>query len=731
MPRTQARPTGGPRPAFDPRWVLKPEVWGAVLGALSLLAALALLSIIGGAAGKAIARALRSLFGWGTYPMVALSLAGAAVLAGRRYLAGRVRILPTQALGLEFLLFGILGLLHTPFPPSHGFAAAQAGLGGGYLGWTLVYILGGVLGRLGATLAVFALTVSGLVLVYEDLWMLVSRASERLLPALARWMWTAVPTAEELPPPAEPAPSPPPVTPPPPAKRKAPAAAPVRSPGAATPRPARPRARNPHLPSLDLLAAGSALPEDDAGVRYQSQLIEETLAHFGVPAQVVDVQRGPTVTQFGVEPGFVERKHAGGEVERRKVRVSRIVALANDLALALAVPSIRIEAPVPGRPLVGIEIPNRQTALVNLRTVMESDAFRRIRSPLRVALGQDVSGRPVAADLATMPHLLIAGATGSGKSVCVNSLIACLLLENTPDDLKLLLVDPKRVELTGFAGVPHLAAPVVVDVDQTVLALRWTCQEMDRRYKLFAQARVRNIEGLNSALGRRRGARLPYLVILVDEMADVMMLAPDEVERSLCRIAQMGRATGIHLVVATQRPSIDVVTGLIKANFPARIAFAVSTQVDSRVILDAAGAEQLLGRGDMLFMSPEANRLLRLQGCFVSDEELAAIADHWRQTVEAEPDQDEPAPWDGLAVEEDEEDSLLAEAIALVRQHGQASTSFLQRRLRLGYSRAARLMDQLEERGVVGPDPGGGRSRQVFAGAFGETGDETGSEDEE
>ncbi|MCL6430695.1 MAG: DNA translocase FtsK, partial [Anaerolineae bacterium] len=496
------------------------------------------------------------------------------------------------------------------------------------------------------------------------------------------------------------------------------------------PRPRAPRrlVRSARLPSLDLLAPASPLPDAEAEIRFQAQVLEETLAQFGVPARVVDVRRGPTVTQYGVEPGFMERKMASGATIRRKVRVGRIAALASDLALALAVPAVRIEAPVPGRSLVGIEVPNRQSTLVNLRSVIESEAYQRIRSPLRVALGQDVSGNPVAADLAAMPHLLIAGATGTGKSVCLHSLIACLLLENTPETLNLVLVDPKRVEMSLFSGMPHLAGPVIVEVPQVVAALRWLCQEMDRRYSLFAAHRVRHIEGLNAVAGRRQSERLPYIVLCIDELADLMLAAPDEVERSICRLAQMGRATGIHLVVATQRPSVDVVTGLIKANFPARIAFAVSSQVDSRVILDSAGAEQLLGRGDMLYMAPDASHLLRLQGCFTSDAELAAIADHWRQSVEPTQDgEPELAPWEGLAGDAEDSDVLVEQALALAREHRQLSASLLQRRLRIGYPRAARLIEELEARGIVGADPGGGRPREVLSPAHGDLTDEEGA----
>ncbi len=313
-----------------------------------------------------------------------------------------------------------------------------------------------------------------------------------------------------------------------------------------------------------------------------------------------------------------------------RVRVGKIAALADDLALALSARTIRIQAPVPGKGYVGIEVPNEEIALVALRDVIESEAFNRLKSPLRFALGQDVAGNAVAADLAAMPHLLIAGATGSGKSVCVNSLISCLLLNNTPDDLRLIMVDPKRVELTGYNGIPHLLAPVVVELERVVSALQWVLREMDKRYHKLAQAGCRNIKEYNAKLAAAGEKKLPYLVVIIDELADLMMLAPDETERTITRLAQLARATGIHLVIATQRPSVDVVTGLIKANFPARIAFAVASGVDSRVILDQPGAERLLGRGDMLFQAPDAPAPVRLQGIFVSDGEIQRLVTYWQ-----------------------------------------------------------------------------------------------------
>ncbi|MCD6519482.1 MAG: DNA translocase FtsK, partial [Anaerolineae bacterium] len=392
-----------------------------------------------------------------------------------------------------------------------------------------------------------------------------------------------------------------------------------------------------HVPQWELPRIEDVLIESDeeqmslSDIREKARIIEETLNSFGVPVTVVEVNPGPVVTQFGLEPGYIERRDRQGRVKRVKVKVSRIAALSNDLALALAASPIRIEAPVPGKGVVGLEVPNSETAIVGLRSVLESEEFRAIASsPLAVGLGRDVSGRAVVDDLARLPHLLIAGATGSGKSVCINALIACLLCRNTPDELKLVMIDPKRVELSGYNGIPHLLAPVVVELERVVGVLRWAEREMDRRYRTFAKVGARNIQAYNEMALDRGEEKMPYIVIFIDELADLMMVAPDEVERSICRIAQMARAVGMHLVIATQRPSVDVVTGLIKANFPARISFAVSSQVDSRVILDSPGAEKLLGRGDALYMAPDSPKLIRIQGAYVSDAEIARLVSFWR-----------------------------------------------------------------------------------------------------
>jgi S-DNA-T family DNA segregation ATPase FtsK/SpoIIIE len=480
------------------------------------------------------------------------------------------------------------------------------------------------------------------------------------------------------------------------------------------------------LPPIDqVLDEGGEVNYDDEIDLGRARLIEETLSSFGAPARVVEINRGPTITQFGVEPDYIESRNG-----RMRVRVGKITALADDLALALSARTIRVQAPVPGKGFVGIEVPNDEVSLVMLRDLIESEAFKRLKSPLRFALGLNVSGNAVAADLAVMPHLLIAGATGSGKSVCVNALISCLLAHNTPDELRLLMVDPKRVELTGYNGIPHLLAPVVVELERVIAALQWVMREMDMRYRKLAEAGCRNILEYNARQAAGGGKKLPFLVVIIDELADLMMLAPDETERTITRLAQLARATGIHLVIATQRPSVDVVTGLIKANFPARVAFAVASGVDSRVILDQPGAERLLGRGDMLFQSPDAPAPVRLQGVFVSDGEIQRLVAYWQGfaglaqavptavggIVDAIPSNiplKQIPLWEEMEAEPNS-DPLLNEAIDLARRQGRASISMLQRHLRIGYTRAARLIETMEERNIISsPDPGSG-TREIL-----------------
>ncbi len=493
------------------------------------------------------------------------------------------------------------------------------------------------------------------------------------------------------------------------------------------------------LPAMQILVDKAPIEDPIADREQRAALIEETLASFGVDAKVVQINEGPTVTQFGIEPGWeiktrnvVEKDKDGKpildkdnqpkthteEVSRTRVRVQQITSLSNDLALALASPSIRIEAPVPGKPVLGIEVPNATKSLVTLRSVVESQPFQRAaaKSKIALALGQSVSGEPIVADLAKMPHLLIAGTTGSGKSVCMNAIISCILMHASPEEVRFVMIDPKRVELSAFRPIPHLAfSNIVVDMDKVVGTLQAVIHEMESRYRKFASLAVRNIDGYNRS--PRAQDRLPYWIVIIDELADLMMAAPFEVERQICRLAQLARATGIHLVVATQRPSVDVITGLSKANFPTRIAFAVSSQVDSRTILDMAGAEKLLGRGDMLYMAPDAAKPKRLQGVFVSDDEIERLVEFWTQDRFAAIERE---TYDHLFDEakaaleqEGATDDMFERARELAYKHNRISTSLLQRRLRIGYPRAARLIDMLEEQGVVGPSEGGG-SREVL-----------------
>jgi len=488
-----------------------------------------------------------------------------------------------------------------------------------------------------------------------------------------------------------------------------------------------------------------------------AHLIQETLRSFRVDAEVreEDISIGPTVIRFGIRPtGKPEMRQDektgkmvpvrgadGNIVYETRTRVSRIMALQNDLALVLEAKTIRMEAPVPGRPYVGVEIPNKNSRLVTLREILESKEYEaaRKKSKLALALGRDVAGLVRVGDLAKMPHVLIAGATGSGKSVMINTIIASFLTQATPDDVRMLMVDPKMVELSMYDGIPHLLSPVVTEVDKVVPLLKNAISEMERRYRLFSQLGVRNLDGYRKmrmekfAKGDNSLNNLPSIVIIIDELADLMMAAPEEVEGMICRLAQLARATGIHLVIATQRPSVDVITGLIKANIPTRISFMVSSAVDSRTIIDMGGAERLLGRGDMLYLPADAGRPERIQAAFLADEEAQALVDFWvQQKTEFNAatirDVDNPdavtysgveSGWEIKEEPDDEfelDDDLLEKAEDVVREYGRASISLLQRRLRIGYSRAARLIDLLEERGIIGQDAGGGRGREILDG---------------
>jgi S-DNA-T family DNA segregation ATPase FtsK/SpoIIIE len=485
----------------------------------------------------------------------------------------------------------------------------------------------------------------------------------------------------------------------------------------------------PDLPPLSLLQDADLEKPTEQEINNNARIIEDTLLEFDIDVEVVDVKIGPTVTQYAVQP-FREVTTERGEVVTQRVRVNKIAALERDLALALAAKRLRIQPYVPGYSYMGIEVPNRKASLVALRPVLESEAFVRVfrradpdapdgvrEAPLSVPLGRDVAGESVVVDLALMPHLLIAGTTGSGKSVCITAMIVALVMNNLPERLKLILLDPKMVELSRFNGLPHLLGPVETDIERIVDVLRWATREMDRRYRLLEAEGARNIEAYNRALGEQRAAeQLPYIVIIADEIGDLMLSRPEEVERTITRLAQMARAVGIHLVIATQRPSADIITGLIKANFPARISFAVASNADSRVILDTAGAETLLGRGDMLYLAPESAVPRRVQGCFVSDEEIEAVVSYWRQWAAERGLPSADAPWDrGVSRREalGRTDPLLEEAIDLVVRRGEASTSILLRGLAIDYPRAAKLMDLLGELGILGAPKDGGRAREV------------------
>ncbi|KKS96148.1 MAG: translocase FtsK protein [Microgenomates group bacterium GW2011_GWC1_43_13] len=475
-------------------------------------------------------------------------------------------------------------------------------------------------------------------------------------------------------------------------------------------------------PSLEILSEVESGKADRGDIKGNAAIIEKTLESFGITARVVEVNLGPAVTQYALEVAL-------------GTKLSKITSLERDLALALSAPTgtIRIEAPIPGRNLVGIELPNRSAEFVSLRKMMESEEMLGAKSKLEVSLGLDVSGKPIVANIAKMPHILIAGQTGSGKSVCINAFLASLLFRASPTEVKLILVDPKRVELTHYNDIPHLLSPVIVDPDKVLSALRWIMSEMENRYKIFAQAGARNIDSYNEMSGFQA---LPYIVLFIDELADIMLFSPVEVEDAITRIAQMSRATGIHMVLATQRPSVDVITGLIKANIPSRIAFAVASQVDSRVILDTQGAEKLLGKGDMLYLPPEQAKPIRIQGAFVNDKEISTLVTFLKNQGVTPQYTDEVTTMTKAGVVsvpgvDGEVDDLFKDAVKCVCQYERASASLLQRRLSIGYARAARIVDQLEAAGVISPSDGSSKPREVlvqnaeeFLASFGHSGAE-------
>ena len=732
---TSARPVSSQKP---PRAGMsldrKLDILGVFLALTGLLTLLSLLSPSHGSLTGELVSLFGKAFGMGMYLFpVVLILAGLWLVL--RNFERVPKLVFERLAGFILLYINLLTCFHFIVVVRSDlttFALAEAGRGGGYTGAVILEALRTALGSGGAAIALLAWLLIALALTLDVTVLELFRWISPLVMRLQDWAAEAQQARRAVR-----------------AARQGTAHLPEFSPVSSSPLPQSRRVELPveaaldptlhsplppaiqaeprawEMPPLDLLEKGGDVDHDDEILKEKALIIQETLTSFGAPARVVEVNRGPTITQFGVEPDFVESRSG-----RMRVRVGKIASLADDLALALSARTIRIQAPVPGKGFVGIEVPNEEIGAVALRDIIESEAFRRLKSPLRFALGENVAGNAVAADMAAMPHLLVAGATGSGKSVCVNSLICCLLMNNSPDDLRFIMVDPKRVELTGYNGIPHLLAPVVVEMERVVAALQWVTREMDMRYRKLAEAGSRNIQDFNARQVAHGQAKLPYLVVIIDELADLMMLAPDETERTITRLAQLARATGIHLVIATQRPSVDVVTGLIKANFPARIAFAVASGVDSRVILDQPGAERLLGRGDMLFQAPDAPAPVRLQGVYVSDSEIQRLVTYWQGFSSTAPTTQvavggvidgipssvplkQMPLWEEMQAEENA-DPLLSEAIDLARRQGRASISMLQRRLRIGYTRAARLIEAMEEKGIVGPPEPGSGAREIL-----------------
>ena len=463
-------------------------------------------------------------------------------------------------------------------------------------------------------------------------------------------------------------------------------------------------------PSIDIFDNTPGAKADRGDIRKNAQTIEQTLDSFGITARVAEINDSPSVTQYALEVAL-------------GTKLAKIMSLSNDLAMALAAPGgmIRVEAPIPGRALVGIEVPNKSLEVVPIRKILESEAMKNSKNKITVPLGLDVAGKPKVADIAKMPHVLIAGQTGSGKSVCVNSWIASILFRASPDEVRMIMVDPKRVELTPYNGIPHLLVPVIVEPEKVISALKWAVAEMERRYKTFTEVGAKNIEAYNNLSGFQS---MPYIIVFIDELAEIMLFSPSEVEDNICRLAQMARAVGIHLVLATQRPSVNVITGLIKANIPTRLSFAVASVTDSRVVLDAPGAEKLLGRGDMLYLPPDLAKPARIQGCFVNDRDLNTLIEYLKSQKTTEYDEqilNQPvsgghngaknAPTTGADIEE--KDPMFDEAVKLVQDLGKASSSLMQRRLKLGYARAARVLDQLEQAGIVGP-ANGAKPREIL-----------------
>lgn len=666
-----------------------------------------LLSLGGGAgrAGEAISHGLSILFGSArvVFPVL-LILFGIGLFRYRQH----YRFSWIAFFGTVLFLFSFTAFWHIQYSLEFSLEAAQAGEGGGLAGFFFAYSLKNILGFWGALLVLVALVVSSLLIIFNASLEALLKALIRLIHKIFLTFRGGLAREKRISFEEEPDFTKRDVE----MKEEIPLHASVRKEMPATPdhkeepqsqmQILAPKVKTKIQLSLDLLEASTSQPTS-GDIRAGKLILQKTFENFGISVEMGEVNVGPTVTQYTLKPA-------------EGVKLSSIIALHNDLALALAAHPVRIEAPIPGKSLVGIEVPNQKIARVTMREALESEEFRKRPSNLSLALGKDVSGKVRISSLSSMPHLLIAGSTGSGKTVCINSIIINLLYQNSPEDLRFIMVDPKRVELPCYNGIPHLMTPVITDVKKTLHALRWTISEMERRFDVLSKARKRDLASYNASTAEK----IPYLVVIIDELADIMVTVGVEAESLIIRLAQMARAVGIHLILATQRPSVDVITGLIKANITARIAFAVASQMDSRTILDTSGAEKLVGRGDMLFISAELSKPVRLQGVYVSDAEIERVVGVLKEnTTEVAYDEGitaykSDASSSGGLTGDDDDDELLSDAKEVILQAGKASASLLQRRLRVGYARAARLLDLLEAQGFIGPADGA-KPREILS----------------
>ena len=682
---------------------LDPDTAREVMAILLLIAGfICLLSLIGltGGLGAYLGFGLKFAFGY-IAPLVSVIM---IILGGALFYPKRFKVETSNIIGLFLLVISLSGIAHLFIAPEKAQELAAQGVGGGYLGLGVTYFFNYILGTWASLVVFIGALFASLLITFNTSFDLLR---ERLMRPRSAGVSSSPKLKINKPEPSNL----------PENMREEPVITEMRLPKM---RRKKLKAEEEYVPPVvidkDWIFPGPELLEDssntaDSGnIKVYAEVISQTLANFGIEVEMGEVNIGPTVTQYTLKPA-------------EGIKLTRITALVNDLALTLAAHPIRIEAPIPGKSLVGIEIPNKAVALVRMKEVLSSPTFEAAmaKSKLNIALGKDVSGGANIADLARMPHLLIAGATGSGKSVCINSILVSLLYQNSPRDLKMILIDPKRVEFTPYNGIPHLLTPVITEVDKTINALRWTVIEMEKRYRLFAEVGARNIDTYNRKI-KDPTLQMPYIVVAVDELADLMAHAAREVEGLIVRLAQMARATGIHLVLATQRPSVNVVTGLIKANIAPRIAFMVASQIDSRTIIDMAGAERLLGRGDMLYISGDGSKPKRIQSVIVSDKEIKEVTDFVKQQAEPAYNEEVVQPQrynlggssnSSTGGDFGEDDPLYQEAYDLVVETGKASASYLQRRLRVGYARAARLLDLLEQHGVIGPGEGA-KPREVL-----------------